>query len=83
MDTLSNKTKSGDFEFPTTTEDMEALDTWKPGNTIGGTFAKSLKADKAYRDDINKAYGREKDYYSNVLYVDTMRPIGQQLKDLK
>jgi len=89
--TLSQKTKGtydssterwtgSGFNNPNTTDDMIALDTWQFGTKLYGSFAQSLEGYKRYRDDINKAYGNEKDYDSNVIYVDTFKPIGPQLK---
>jgi hypothetical protein len=83
-DTLSNKTKSGDFITPSTNDDMERLAQWEYGDDIYGTFAESLAHWRRYREDIEKAYGNEDAYYNgNVIYVDTFRPIGDQLKKLK
>lgn len=83
-DTLSQKTSSGEgFNNPNTTDDIEALNMWQFGTKLYGSFALSLEGDKRYRNDINKAYGNENDYYSNVLYVDTFKPIGPQLKKFK
>lgn len=82
--TLSNKTKSGDIDVPSTKDDMTRLAEWEHGDKIYGTFAKSLAHWKRYMDDINNAYGAEDDYYDgNVIYVDTFKPIGDQLKKLK
>ena len=81
---LSDKTISGDFsDAPNTTDDMEALETWEYGDEIKGSFAKSIGAFKRWRDDVERAYGNESDYDSNVLYIDTKRPIGKQLDKLK
>lgn len=79
MSTLSNKTTSGDFDWPNTREDMDALDTWEYGDELYGTFAKNQAGYKRYRRDIERAYGREKDYDSNVIYINTKKPIGPQL----
>lgn len=67
-----------------TTVDMEKLEKWKYGDTVQGTFAKSLQAYRNYREDIEEAYGKEDDY--KPIYVDTMnqrKNIGDQLKKLK
>jgi len=83
-DTLSNKTKSGDFDWPTTTEDYENMEKWVYGDKLLGAFAKSNAGWKRYRQDIEKAYGNEDSYYDgNVLYVDTFKEIAPQLKKLK
>lgn len=81
-DTLSDKTKSGSgFNSPTTSTDHENMEKWVYGDEVKGSFVKSLGAWKRYRDDINRAYGNEADYYDgNVVYIDTMKPIGKQLK---
>jgi len=80
---LSNKTKSGDFTVPNTKDDMEAMEKWQHGDKLYGTFAKSLSAQKRYRDDINKAWGKENAYKKNTIYINTMKPIGDQLKKYK
>jgi len=80
---LSNKTKSGDFTIPNTKTDMEALAEWKHGDKLYGTFAKSLPAEKNYRNDINKAWGKESKYKKNTIYINTMKPLGPQLKRYK
>ncbi len=81
--TLSDKTLSGDFDAPNTKDDMDALESWEYGDEIKGTFAKSHKGFRRYREDINRAYGNEDDYNSNVIYINTMKPIGEQLKKFK
>lgn len=68
---------------PRTTIDMYNLYTWEHGDKLYGTHAKSNGAMQRYRNDINKAWGREKDYKKNLIFVDTTRPIGEQLKNLK
>jgi hypothetical protein len=73
MGTLSEKTKSGNFDYPNTKDDMEALDTWKYGVKLYGTFAKSCPGEKRYRRDIERAYGNEDDYDSNVVYINTFK----------
>jgi hypothetical protein len=83
-DTLSNKTKSGDITAPNTTTDVENVAKWKYGDELYGTFAQSLAHWRRYRQDIERAYGNENDYYDgNVIYVDTFKAIGEQLKKLK
>jgi hypothetical protein len=89
MSTLSDKTKSGDFDAPNTKDDMDDLETWEYGDEIKGTFAKSHKGFERYRRDIEKAYGNEDDYDSNVVYINTFstdsidRTINKQLKKFK
>ena len=80
---LSNKTKAGNFTVPNTKDDMSAMEKWEHGDKLYGTFAKSLQAQKAYRNDINKAWGKESKYKKNTIYINTMLPIGDQLKKFK
>lgn len=67
---------------PTTTEDMEKLFKWEHGDTVQGDAAKDHAGMQDYIDDINEAYGREDDYDSNKIYIDTFKdePIGPRLK---
>lgn len=84
MGTLSDKTVSGDFTTPNTTDDMDALETWEYGDKIEGSFAKSIGAFRRWREDIERAFGNESDYDSNVKYINLFRDtIGDQLKKLK
>ena len=80
---LSNKTKSGDFTVPNTKDDMSEMEKWQHGQKLYGTFAKSLPAQKAYRNDIDKAWGKESKYKKNTIYINTMKPLGPQLKRYK
>lgn len=84
-DTLSNKTKSGDFDWPTTTEDHTNMEQWEVGDDLKGTFAKSNAWYKSHSKDFNRAYGNENAYDGKILYVDTFHKdgIGKQLKRLK
>ncbi len=77
---LSNKTKDGSLVWPNTTDDMEDLEEWKHGQTVYGSFAKLHSGFKNYRDDINRAWGKENDYKKNTLYVDTLKLVSEQLK---
>ncbi len=77
---LSNKTKDGSLVWPNTTDDQEKLEKWVHGQTIYGSHAKSHQGFKNYRDDINKAWGRQNDYKKNTLYIDTMKLVSEQLK---
>lgn len=63
-----------------TTDDMSALFKWQHGEKLYGTHADAHAGVSEYMRDINAAYGNEDDYNSNVIYVDTLRPIGPQLK---
>ena len=82
--TLSNKTKSQAFDWPTTTEDHENMEKWVYGDELLGAFAKSNAGWKRYREDIERAYGNEDSYYNGgILYVDTFKPVAEQLKKLK
>lgn len=69
---------------PNTLHDMDMLEKWEYGDDVHGTFAKSIEAFKNYRDDINKAYGKEDDY--EPIYIDTLntkKSVGERLTDLK
>jgi len=77
---LSNKTKAGDFTVPNTKDDMTAMEKWQHGDKLYGTFAKSLPGQKRYRDDINKGWGKSSQYKKNTIYINTMKPIADQLK---
>ena len=81
--TLSNKTKSQDFDWPTTTEDHGNMEKWVYGDELLGAFAKSNDGWKRYREDIERAYGNESEYYKNIIYIDVFKPINEQLKKLK
>jgi len=73
-------------EVPKTSEDMTALFMWKHGDKVYGTQANAHVGMKNYRNDINKAYGKQKDYEKNVIYVDTLskrKLVSEQLKELK
>ena len=80
---LSNDDKDG---VPKTSVDMTRLYEWEHGDTIYGTNAKDEIGMNTYIDDINKAWGREKDYDSNMIFVDTLsekESVSEQLTELK
>lgn len=79
-DTGSTQRLDGN-EVPSTTRDMNRLFTWKHGDKIFGTHAKSNKAMNAYRNDINKGWGRDK-FYKDI-YIDTLhrRKVSDQLEE--
>ena len=59
-----------------TTYDMHKLYTWEYGDKIYGDHAKGSKA-----MDINRKYGKEKDYEKNTVYIDTLtKRVSDQLK---
>jgi len=66
-----------------TTDDISAMFKWKHGDELYGTHAKSHPGMLEYIKDINKDYGREKDYNKNVIFIDTLMPIGDQLKKVR
>lgn len=68
-------------EVPRTSEDMSKMFKWEHGQKVRGTHAKEDEAFKRYRNDINKAYGQEDSYKD--FYVDTFRPVTEQLKEMK
>jgi len=66
---------------PTTTEDMERLFKWEHGDKIYGTHAKEHEGMQEYIDDVNEAWGKEDEYDSNKILIDTFKPdIGPRLK---
>jgi hypothetical protein len=68
-------------KYPTTTEDMTRLFEWKHGDEVYGDFAKDNVGMNSYIDDINRAWGRQDDYDSNKIYVDTFKPeVGKRYK---
>lgn len=67
-------------EIPTTTEDMEELFTWKKGDIVRGSHAKAHLGMYNYIKDIENAPD-PKDYKAK--YIDTTKPVGEQLKKLK
>ena len=77
---LSERTKTAvaNADIPTTTKDMTALMEWEHGDVLYGTQAKDQKDMKAYREDINKAWGQESRYKD--FYVDTFKSVSEQLK---
>ena len=69
-------------EVPTTTKDMSALFKWEHGDEVFGTFANEREAMKRYRNDINRAYGKEDKYKDK--YIDTLSPtklVSEQLDE--
>ena len=61
-----------------TSNDMNKLFEWEYGDTIYGTHAKAHVGMRNYINDIESAYGKQRDYKD--FYVDTFKPIGPQLK---
>lgn len=67
-------------DVSTTTKDISALAQWKHGQKIRGTFAKSQEGMMSEINDINKAWGKQKQ--RKDVYIDTFLPdIGKRLKD--
>ena len=63
---------------PTTSNDVSKAFKWKHGDTLRGTFAQAMSGLKAYRKDIDDAYGNEDDYRD--IYIDTTKPLMDQFK---
>ena len=61
-----------------TSKDMNKLFEWKKGQEVRGTHAKEHAGMKGYRKDIDGA-PKESDY--KPFFVDTLKPIGDQLKN--
>ena len=60
--------------FPRTTSDISVIMKWRhKDGEIRGTHAKADKALQRFRDDINKAWGKEKNY--KYYFIDTLSPI--------
>jgi len=68
--------------IPKTSDDFEAVWKWKKGDVLYGTFAKDSPAWKRYRNDIENA-PTAKDYEKKTIYINTFKPIGKQLQDVK
>lgn len=66
-------------DVPTTTKDMSALFQWEQGDDVDGDHAKNYIPMKNYRRDIENA---NPDGYKHI-FIDTMLPIGPQLKKFK
>lgn len=82
--TLSDETKSGNIDVPSTTDDMERLAEWEYGDELYGTFSQSLDGWNRYIEDMIKAQGAEDDYYNgNVIYVNTFKKVSEELDKLK
>ena len=64
---------------PVTSDDMNKLFEWEFGDDVKGTHANAHVGMQNYRKDINKAFGKQKDYKD--FYVDTFKPVGPQLKN--
>ena len=64
---------------------MTNLYKWKHGQVVKGTHANRNLGMKNYRNDINRAWGREDDYYNGgVIYIDTFSSnLAEQLAALK
>ena len=70
-------------EVPNTSKDMSEMYKWTYGKKLYGTHAKENVGGKVQRKAINAVYGREADYYGNVVYIDTLRTdktIGERLR---
>ena len=61
-----------------TSNDMNKLFEWEYGDTLYGTHAKAHTGMKNYINDIESAYGKQRDYKD--YYIDTTKEIGPQLK---
>lgn len=73
-------------EVPSTTRDMTALYKWEHGDVLYGTHAKEDVGMKSVIDDTNKAFGREKDYEKNMIFVNTLNEkklVSEQLDELR
>lgn len=70
-------------EVPRTTVDMSKAQAWKHGDKLYGTQAKKAPGLRLWRNDINKAWGKERRYDHNMIFINTYKPIGDQLKRLK
>lgn len=72
-------------EVPRTTKDMSEYFKWEHGDVLYGSFAKKVARKHKYVKDINKKYGKEDDYNSNAILIDTLsdKGVGEQLKKYK
>jgi len=62
---------------------MSDMYKWQYNDKLYGSHAKASQGMQNYMDDIKRAWGKEKDYYKNVIYVDTFRKVSEQLEELK
>ena len=76
-----SKTTVDIADVPTTTDDMTALMEWEHGDTVRGNQAKAHPGMNNYRNDINKGYGKEGT--AKTVYIDTFKPVGKQLDEIK
>ena len=68
---------------PNTTVDMYYVEKWKKGDDDPkGSHAKAHDGLRRYREDIKTAPS-DKDYDGNTIYINTNKPIGPQLQELK
>jgi hypothetical protein len=80
-DTGATSNRFGD-EVPTTTKDMNKLFEWEHGDVLYGKQAKDHVGMKRYREDIDKAYGKQDKYKDKYIDIYTGRiPVSKQLEE--
>ena len=85
-DVLSDKTKTApaDNELSNTASDMHNAYEWKVGDPEPeGTHVQANVALRNYREDMRKGKADAASYKHNVIWVDTTKSIGDQLRSLK
>jgi hypothetical protein len=65
-------------DVPSTTRDMSKAFKFEHGDKIRGTHANENIPLKNHRNDINKGFGQQGNYKD--FYIDTFKPVGEQLK---
>ena len=83
---LSESTKTAPLsgELSTTKKDVDDLYTWEFGDAEPeGTHAKNFGPMKRYRQDLRKGAFDSKRYKHNVIWVNTFKPVSEQLANLK
>jgi len=84
MGTVIKGTQPGDSDYPSTRVDMEELETWEIGDPEPrGTHQLADTAHKRYREDMRLGRSMAESYSSRYILVDTLKPVGDQLKNLK
>jgi len=82
---LSDRTKTlpASGELPSTKVDMEKLYEWEFGDPEPkGTFARNNAPMRRYRQDLKRGKAKASSYKHNVIYVDTLKPVSEQLEEL-
>uniref|UniRef100_A0A6M3LA92 Uncharacterized protein n=1 Tax=viral metagenome TaxID=1070528 RepID=A0A6M3LA92_9ZZZZ len=85
-DVLSNKTKTAPVasELSQTDRDYRIAMEWEVGDPEPqGTYVRSRAHLTRLRNDLRRGVSEAANYKHNVIWVDTFKPIGKQLEELK